>query len=317
MVSSYNKYIFAFLLTLLGGCGLYANKTYLVTDSTTVAAIQRINAIKLDPEHYLSEECTADDWQSAYETAKILLKDKIKRWLTAQEISDVVSYIAKSDEKFLQIKDQSGDMYRAFVYVKKDDILVFNEGRQILIDTVVKEDSKQEPNNEGDSDKKEPAAVTSKPDEKVSSLEPEKEVAQIDSSSKENKQEESHSEMVTNKNEQMSSSSTASSTASSIAVPSTNADALTVEMLKVVDYEGVKTFIQMKEKKGFLTRQDYGQYATHPSVGTYYMFIYNPQYKVTGYIKVVNGKLTNLKTSQPDNLQNYKGCTAFWFRMLK
>lgn len=311
-MGSFARYFIAIVFVSIG-CAANAKPSQVIADSTTIAAIQRINAIKLDPEHYLSEECTADDWMSAYETAKILLKDKIKRWLTDQEIDNVVTYVAKSDEKFLQIKDQSGSMYRAFVYVKKEDILVFGEDRKLLIDKVAKEEqASKESKDEKPQEAKEGESAATEEKESVNSEE-KKELASEGKTEDIVLMEKAEDSVLEDKAELPQ----VETVQSQPEVVSVSTDALSMEMFKVVDYEGVKNFIKEKEKKGFLTRMDYGQYATHPSVGTYYMFMYNRQYEVTGYIKVTNGELINLKTGKLDDVKNYKGCAAFWFRMLK
>lgn len=125
---------------LLCSSSIYASGIF-VGDSATVSALNEINRIKLDTQHYLYAEITMADWLKAYDNAKILLKEKVEVWLKEQQPNDdVMAYIAKCDENFLQIKAQRGNMYRAFVYLKKSDILTFSENRQIISDVLKKDE---------------------------------------------------------------------------------------------------------------------------------------------------------------------------------
>jgi len=108
-------------------------------DSTKIA-IEQINRIKLDSEHYLYAEVTMTDWMEAYNAAKALLKEQLSSWLVNQQKDDVQSYIVRSDEHIFEIKAQRGNRYRAFVYVKKSDILAFSEERQLM--TITSEEVK-------------------------------------------------------------------------------------------------------------------------------------------------------------------------------
>lgn len=109
-------------------------------DSTKIA-IEQINRIKLDAEHYLYSEVTMADWLEAYNAAKSLLKEQLSAWLVNNhKDADVTSYVARSDEHIFEIKAQRGNRYRAFVYIKKSDILAFKEERQLV--TVTSDDMK-------------------------------------------------------------------------------------------------------------------------------------------------------------------------------
>lgn len=109
-------------------------------DSTKIA-IEQINRIKLDAEHYLYSEVTMADWLEAYNAAKLLLKEQLSAWLVNNhKDADVTSYVARSDEHIFEIKAQRGNRYRAFVYIKKSDILAFKEERQLV--TVTSDDMK-------------------------------------------------------------------------------------------------------------------------------------------------------------------------------
>lgn len=117
---------------LLSLFAFFALSAQAQNDSTKIA-IAQINSIKLDAEHYLYAEVTMPDWFEAYNAAKALLKEQLASWLTNQhQEKDVTSYIARSDEHIFEIKALRGNRYRAFVYMKKSDVLAIKEERQLL-----------------------------------------------------------------------------------------------------------------------------------------------------------------------------------------
>lgn len=116
---------------LLSLFAVFALSAQAQNDSTKIA-IAQINSIKLDAEHYLYAEVTMPDWLEAYNAAKALLKEQLASWLTNQQQEDVTSYIARSEEHIFEIKTLRGNRYRAFVYLKKNDVLALKEERQLL-----------------------------------------------------------------------------------------------------------------------------------------------------------------------------------------
>lgn len=80
-----------------------------------------------------------------------------------------------------------------------------------------------------------------------------------------------------------------------------------------------KTFFELKDiieplkKSGDIT--DYGKFATAEKPEECYLIVYDP----AGNIRALLGKGTetrkNLKTGKDDNIANYRGCGAIWFKL--
>lgn len=81
------------------------------------------------------------------------------------------------------------------------------------------------------------------------------------------------------------------------------------KILSVTSFGDIQNFI---ESNKFI--KDYGKYTTMPSVGKYYVFVYNREGGISAYLKYEDTECVNIKTGKEDILTNYKGCGAFWFR---
>lgn len=219
-------------------------------DSTRIA-IEKINSIKLDAANYLYAEVTMADWLEAYNAAKALLKEQLASWLVNQQQQDVTSYVARSDEKIFEIKAQRGNRYRAFVYLKKSDVLALKDDRQLV-------------------------TVSS---EEVQDKAAEETLFKIPESAK----------------------------PAAPAMPKIEQD-----MLAVTSFGDIETFIGRQQSENAIT--SFGKYANRPSSGTYYMFVYNREAQIPAYLRVEDGKITNLKTGNEDSMDAYKNCGAIWFR---
>lgn len=104
----------------------------LIANAQVNDAVKDINQIKADTT-YISAESTVKDWETAYDNARILLSREIEDWLTAQGVKDVSGVIANSNEHILEIKTTRGSLYRAFVYVKKNDLLPYKDKSKVMV----------------------------------------------------------------------------------------------------------------------------------------------------------------------------------------
>lgn len=102
------------------------------TAQTNSDAVKNINAIKSDTT-FISAESTVKDWETAYENARLLLTREIEDWLIAKGISNVAGVVATSKEHILEIKTTRGSLYRAFVYVKKSDLLTYTDKSKVVV----------------------------------------------------------------------------------------------------------------------------------------------------------------------------------------
>lgn len=85
------------------------------------------------------------------------------------------------------------------------------------------------------------------------------------------------------------------------------------EMLKVKTFDNLTTFIKDKQNAGVIS--NYGKYATMPTNGKCYLFVYNQQGGIAAYLVMEDSVFINLTTGATDNIKNYKGCGAFWLTL--
>jgi len=102
------------------------------TAQTNSDAVRNINSIKSDTT-FICAESTVKDWKTAYENARLLLTREIEDWLIAKGISNVAGVVATSNEHILEIKTTRGSLYRAFVYVKKSDLLTYTDKSKVVV----------------------------------------------------------------------------------------------------------------------------------------------------------------------------------------
>ena len=104
---------------------------------TTVKAQQvadvtkSISAIKRDHQ-YLYAETTMKNLDEAFSGAKAILESVVSNWIHEQyPKEDIELCIVKAKNHCLQLQTRRGDYYRAFVYVRKSDILPVSDKSEI------------------------------------------------------------------------------------------------------------------------------------------------------------------------------------------
>ena len=92
-----------------------------------------INRIKRDT-MYIYAEATMKDLNEAYNGARAILEMKVGDWVRAQHPSEGIEVcIVKAKEHFTQLETRRGDFYRAFVYVRKTDILPVADKSEVAV----------------------------------------------------------------------------------------------------------------------------------------------------------------------------------------
>ena len=98
---------------------------------------QQINAIKMENDVYLFAESTTETWEAALDNAKCLLNIEIENYVKSVGLKDsVVGVIARACNKMMQLKAMRGSRYRAFVYVKKAELIPYLAGEEVMIVSV-------------------------------------------------------------------------------------------------------------------------------------------------------------------------------------
>lgn len=93
---------------------------------------------------------------------------------------------------------------------------------------------------------------------------------------------------------------------------SRQSDYTTTKMSEVISFDMIEGFISSLRAMNLI--RDYGKYRTIPS-GDVRMFVYDREGKIVACLKRENDILTNIITEEPDDIDNYKGCGAVWFRI--
>lgn len=96
-------------------------------------ATQSINEIKRQGDIYLYAESTSQTWEEALDNAKYLLGVEIETWVKTLDSKPADGYIAEAQNHVYNLKSMRGDRFRAFVYVKKTDIVPYDNISQLVV----------------------------------------------------------------------------------------------------------------------------------------------------------------------------------------
>lgn len=96
-------------------------------------ATQSINEIKRQGDTYLYAESTSQTWEEAVDNAKYLLGVEIETWVKTLDSQSADGYIAEAQNHILSLKSMRGDRFRAFVYVRKTDIMPIANASQLVV----------------------------------------------------------------------------------------------------------------------------------------------------------------------------------------
>lgn len=95
--------------------------------------VKNINKIKRDT-MYIYAESTTKELSEAYNNARALLEMQVGDWVRKQHPSDNIEVcIVKAKEHLMQLDTRRGELYRAFVYVKKSDIMPVADKSEVTV----------------------------------------------------------------------------------------------------------------------------------------------------------------------------------------
>lgn len=96
-------------------------------------AKSNISSVKRDTA-YIYAEATMKDLDEAMAGAKAILEVKIGDWVRSRYPDERVEVcIAKAKEHYFEVQTHRGDYNRAFVYVKKSDIMPVTNSREVMV----------------------------------------------------------------------------------------------------------------------------------------------------------------------------------------
>lgn len=96
----------------------------------------RINNIKKSLDFIYATGTSMNSANEASSNAKELLSLEIEQWLKENNKGTHIGYVAKAVNNVSEIETKKGNLFRVFVYVKKDDILPYGDEDDILMVTI-------------------------------------------------------------------------------------------------------------------------------------------------------------------------------------
>ena len=261
-----------------------------------------INKIKRSRDYLTVTGTSMASAEEASENARMLIDVEIEQWLQENAEGDIAGYIAKSKENLAVIETKRGSLFRAFIYVKKKDILPYYENETVMtelpeplvpetpivVDTMKTEEIVISPVEEN------VVKVESK-EELVSTVEylppveqpAEKPVEEVIVAPLE-----SASGGISNMEEEKS-------------------------MLKNYSVSSVSKYLGKLKQADKLA--EYGKEVAWPSNGVVYFFFADYNNVVRGYIKMTDGTAFNLANGEvvelADYLTKYETGTYIWFTL--
>ena len=257
-----------------------------------------INKIKRSRDYLTVTGTSMVSAEEASENARMLIDVEIEQWLQGNAEGDIAGYVAKSKENLAVIETKRGSLFRAFIYVKKKDILPYYEDETvmaelpnpivtdtpIIVDTMKVEEVIVPPVEE--------KVTIVEPEEKQDSVivnlpiieEPVEEVIVAPL--------ESVSGGVSNIEEEKS-------------------------MLKTYSVSSISKYLGKLKQADKLA--EYGKEVAWPSNGVVYFFFADYNNVVRGYIKMTDGTAFNLANGEvvelADYLTKYETGTYIWFTL--
>ena len=257
-----------------------------------------INKIKRSRNYLTVTGTSMFSAEEASENARMLIDVEIEQWLQENAEGDIAGYVAKSKENLAVIETKRGSLFRAFIYVKKKDILPYYEDETvmaelpnpivtdtpIIVDTMKVEEITTPPVEENIVEVKSGENLVST----VDYLPPvEKPVEEVIVASLE-----SASGGVSNMEEEKS-------------------------MLKTYSVSSISKYLGKLKQADKLA--EYGKEVAWPSNGVVYFFFADYNNVVRGYIKMTDGTAFNMANGEvvelADYLTKYETGTYIWFTL--
>lgn len=240
---------------------------------------QQINAIKMDMDTYLFAESTTESWESALENAKFLLNIEIENFIKSLGLKDsVVGFVARASNKMMQLQSMRGSRYRAFIYVKKSEIVPYLAGEEVM-------------------------NVPTDAHSQITPFDPVKAAAEKAAAEK------AAAEKAAAEQARLDSIKAAEEAARLEAAKLTDMER---DMLAVTAGADIGAFV--KELSNNNAIQVYGTFKDMPENTDCLLFVYNRDKEIVAYLRKTGNTYFNLQTKQTDSITNYKGCGAIWFQ---
>ena len=246
-----------------------------------------INSIKRSTA-YLSAEATMSTEAEAMATAKELLVSEINEWVDAKRKGDRVKQIVLQDiNSCTQLMDMKrGIKTRAFVYVKKRDIvLIYGEGQIVLNENEESNDIQALSTISADRAESETHAANAPQDNMI--------------------QQKNHNETAQQGNLSAAKPAVTPSTANI----ETSTDNLQQILMAKTMFDLKPVFASLKQS-GCIS---YGVYTSRNDLQNGYLLFYNRKGEILQVVKYVDGTLYDLSDGGELDFASFTGSAAYWF----
>lgn len=239
-----------------------------------------INKIKKDRNYLTATGSSAVSEADALEKAREQIDALIVQWLTENTKEDISGYVAKSKESLAVIDTKRGNLFRSFVYVKKQEILPYYKGDVMISDLPQEQPAETATTAPAPAPRQEEAPVqtavasASKPMADVVRKRPET-IAGIGNSEEEQ------------------------------------------GMQKILSVSALGNYLKQLHRKGRLA--DFNEDAAWPQEGTVYLFVADYNEVIRERVKVEQGVATDLTDGKRVDLKRmlsqYEAGTYFWMTL--
>lgn len=287
-----------------------------------------INRVKRDTA-YIYAEATMKKMEDAIEGAKAVLELQVAEWLKSQGMSGTETCVTKAKENIMTLQTRRGNFHRAFVYVKKSDIITFASESNVLVMKLSDGKSKKDKKESKTTKPVKPAAPAKEetPAETVAPVKPaapaksstpavdddmymtpKKETASKPQKAQKKKVEKVEKAEGVEKKEEMTS-----------VVQSANDGLISTterQMKNVANVSDIKPLVLSWVDSEKVAPNNYGQTSTLPTSGNFHAFVYDRSGNVVAALRHTDGKTFNLNTLEADDMAKYKGkgYGVFWVR---
>lgn len=251
---------------------------------------QKINEIKSNTDYLYATGISSASGEEASDNAKDLLALEIEQWLKENNTDDIAGYVAKSKETASQISTRRGNLYRVFVYVKKQDVLPYYKEEEVMVIDFVEPQTQTENSDANKEDAS--AAADNSASEKADNSTPvignsvSTDTAKLDLGRQDTEAEESP-----------------------LYAPTAQEKAMT----NISSFTELNDYINRGRRDESIV--DVGKYSDMPKTGIIYVFIHNRMGEIPACMKVTDGTAVNLSTGKEDTISDYKGCGAIWIKI--
>lgn len=258
-----------------------------------------INKIKRSRDYLTVTGTSMVSAEEASENARMLIDVEIEQWLQGNAEGDIAGYVAKSKENLAVIETKRGSLFRAFIYVKKKDILPYYEDETVMAelpnpivtDTPIIVDTM-----------KVEEVIVPPVEEKVTIVEPE---------------EKQDSVIVNLPIIEEPVEEVIVAPLESVSGGVSNIEEEEKSMLKTYSVSSISKYLGKLKQADKLA--EYGKEVAWPDNGVVYFFFADYNNVVRGYIKMTDGTAFNLANGEvvelADYLTKYETGTYIWFTL--